>query len=115
MTVRRPSVEGEESAEHTEADERQGEPACCSIVITAVYILRVVGKILYGTCTNEHHLKLTDATWDERFSVICLILAVAGLGLAPLWVSNMIEGGVAPIVDHIHSAAVTVSSCNPFL
>ena len=89
--------------------------ACCSIVITAVYILRVVGKILYGTCTNEHHLQLTDATWDERFSVVCLILAVAGLGLAPLWVSNMIEGGVAPIVNHIHSAAVTVSSCNPFL
>lgn len=89
--------------------------ACCSIVITAVYILRVVGKILYGTCTNEHHLKLTDATWDERFAVICLIVAVAGLGLAPLWVSDMITGGVAPIVNHIHSAAVTVSSCNPFL
>ena len=89
--------------------------ACSSIVITAVYILRVVGKILYGTCTNEHHLKLTDATWDERFSVICLILAVAGLGMAPFWVSDMITTGVAPIVDHIHSAAVTVSSCNPFL
>lgn len=89
--------------------------ACSSIVITAVYILRVVGKILYGTCKNEHHLALTDATWDERFSVICLILAVAGLGLAPLWVSNMISGGVAPIVDHIHAASVTVSSCNPFL
>ena len=26
--------------------------ACTSIVITAVYILRVVGKILYGTCDN---------------------------------------------------------------
>ena len=89
--------------------------ACCSIVITAVYILRVVGKILYGTCTNEHHLKLTDATWDERFAVICLIVAVAGLGLAPLWVSDMITTGVAPIVDHIHNAAVTVSSSNPFL
>ena len=88
--------------------------ACCSIVITAVYILRVVGKILYGTCTNEHHLKLTDATWDERFAVICLILAVAGLGLAPLWVSDMITTGVAPIVDHIHSVAGTVASCNPF-
>ena len=89
--------------------------ACCSIVITAVYILRVVGKILYGTCTNEHHLKLTDATWDERFAVICLIVAVAGLGLAPLWVSDMITTGVAPIVDRIHNAAVTVSSSNPFL
>lgn len=89
--------------------------ACCSIVITAVYILRVVGKILYGTCTNEHHLQLTDATWDERFAVICLILAVAGLGLAPLWVSDMISTGVAPIVDHIQHAAVTISSSNPFL
>lgn len=83
--------------------------ACTSIVVTAVYILRVVGKILYGTCTNEHHLALTDATWDERFSVICLILAVAGLGMAPFWVSDMISTGVAPIIDHIHSASVTVS------
>ena len=88
--------------------------ACCSIVITAVYILRVVGKILYGTCTNEHHLQLTDATWDERFSVICLILAVAALGMAPLWVSDMINTGVAPIVDHIHASGQAVSSCNPF-
>ena len=89
--------------------------ACTSIVITAVYILRVVGKILYGTCKNEHHLQLTDASWDERFSVICLILAVAALGMAPLWVSNMISTGVEPIVNHIHAASVTVSSCNPFL
>ena len=51
--------------------------ACTSIVITAVYILRLVGKILYGTCTNKHHLALTDATWDERFAVICLIVCVA--------------------------------------
>lgn len=89
--------------------------ACCSIVITAVYILRVVGKILYGTCTNEHHLKLTDATWDERFAVICLIVAVAGLGLSPLWMSDMIQTGVAPIVNHIHEASAMVSASNPFL
>ena len=86
--------------------------ACTSIVITAVYILRLVGKILYGTCTNEHHLKLTDATWDERFAVICLIVAVAGLGLAPMWASDMISGGVAPIVEHIGHG---ISSCNPFI
>ena len=89
--------------------------ACTSIVITAVYILRLVGKILYGTCTNKHHLELTDATWDERFAVICLILAVAGLGMAPLWVSNVITDGVAPIVDHIQAAAHQVSTCNPFM
>ena len=75
--------------------------AATSIVITAVYILRVVGKILYGTCTNKEHLKLTDATWDERLAVICLIFAVAGLGLAPFWVSDMISGSVEPIISHL--------------
>ena len=75
--------------------------ATMSIVITAVYILRVVGKILYGTCTNPEHLKLTDATWDERFAVICLIVAVAGLGLAPYWVSHVISGSVEPIISQL--------------
>ena len=75
--------------------------ATMSIVITAVYILRVVGRILYGTCTNEAHLKLTDATWDERFAVICLIAAVAGLGIAPLWISNLISESVAPVIAQL--------------
>lgn len=65
------------------------------IILTAV---RVVGKILYGTCENPEHLKLTDATWDERFTVICLIAAVAGLGLAPFWVSDVISHSVDPII-----------------
>lgn len=64
--------------------------ACTSIVITAVYILRLIGKILYGTCIDQHHLQLIDATWDERLAVIGLIICVAGLGLAPFWISNMI-------------------------
>lgn len=75
--------------------------ATCSIVVTAVYILRVVGKILYGTCDNPEFHKLTDARWDERFTVICLIIAIAGLGLAPLWVSDLISGSVEPIISRL--------------
>src|SRR5574344_1909353 len=75
--------------------------ACTSIVITAVYILRLVGKILYGVCTNKAHLALTDATWDERVAVIVLIVCVAGLGIAPLWISNMISNSVMPIGSNL--------------
>lgn len=75
--------------------------ACTSIVITAVYILRVVGRILYGEPTNEEHKQLSDATWDERFTVICLVICVAAIGIAPMWVSNLIEGGVANIISNI--------------
>ena len=79
--------------------------ATTSIVITAVYILRLVGKILYGTCKNPEHLKLTDATWDERFAVISLVVCVAGLGMFPLWVSTMISDSVGPLVQHISSVS----------
>lgn len=75
--------------------------ACTSIVITAVYILRVVGKILYGEPQNPEHLKLTDATWDERFTVICLIICVAGLGILPMWVSDLITTGASNILQHM--------------
>ena len=76
--------------------------ACCSIVITAVYILRVVGKILFQEVADPHYLELTDATWDERFSVCCLIFCVAALGMAPLWASNVIEDAVGPILSVIN-------------
>ena len=72
--------------------------ACTSIVITAVYILRVVGKLLYGKVVNEHHLALSDANWYERFSTTVLILAIAGIGLAPLWLSDMIRASLDTVI-----------------
>ncbi len=77
--------------------------ACTSIVVTAVYILRTVGFILFGKVTNPHYEELTDATWDEKFAVCCLIFCVAALGSFPLWASDVILDGVAPILQNIAS------------
>lgn len=65
--------------------------ACCSIVITAVYILRVVGKLLFGPVQDKHHLELTDATWWERSSTITLIICVAAIGCFPNFFSDLIK------------------------
>lgn len=75
--------------------------ACTSIVVTAVYILRTVGFILFGKVTNPHYEELTDATWDEKFAVCCLIFCVAALGSFPLWASDVILNGVAPILQNL--------------
>ena len=83
--------------------------ACTSIVVTAVYILRVVGKILFQKVADPHYETLTDATWDERVAVCCLIFCVAGLGMAPLWVSNVIKDAVMPIIDQIHNVSAIAS------
>jgi NADH-quinone oxidoreductase subunit M len=75
--------------------------AVSSIVITAVYILRVVAILLLGPTTNEHYEHLTDAKWFEKASAITLIGSVAAIGLAPFWLSTMIGTSLQPIVDKI--------------
>ena len=75
--------------------------AITSIVVTAVYILRTVGFILFEKVKNPHFEELTDATWDERFAVCCLIFCVAGLGSFPIWASHVISDAVVPILSVI--------------
>ena len=72
--------------------------ACTAIVITAVYILRVVGKMLYGPVYDEHHRELTDAVWHEKFAVITLIVCVAGLGCFPNFFNEIIYDSFSPII-----------------
>ncbi|HLN55955.1 MAG TPA: NADH-quinone oxidoreductase subunit M [Bacteroidales bacterium] len=72
-----------------------------SIVITAVYILRVVAILLLGPTKDPHFEHLPDAKWFEKISVVTLITAVAGIGLAPLWLSTMIGKSLQPIVEKI--------------
>ena len=71
--------------------------AVSSIVITAVYILRVVGKILYGGLQDEHHAHLTDAVWHERLAVVVLIVFIAGIGMYPSFVSDLIRGSLTSL------------------
>ncbi len=80
--------------------------ATCSIVITAVYILRVVGKLLLGPVQDEHHLALTDASWFERLSTVTLILCIAGIGCFPNWINETIQHSFHPIIAAIQAAAL---------
>ena len=93
------------SFEHTDTFHRVFTiVACTSIVITAVYILRVVGKLLFGAVQNEHHRELTDAEWWERLSAITLIVCVAAIGCFPNWISDLIRQGVEPITNLLSQA-----------
>lgn len=78
----------------------------CSIVITAVYILRVVGKLLLGPVQDEHHLALTDATWFERLSTVTLIVCIAGIGCFPNWINETIQHSFAPIIAAIQGGVI---------
>ena len=75
--------------------------ACCSIVITAVYILRVVGKLLFGPVQNEHHRQLTDAAWWEKVSTATLIVCVAVIGCFPNFFASLIKSTFIPDIFRV--------------
>jgi len=75
--------------------------ACSSIVITAVYILRTVGKILYGPVQDQHHIGLSDAAWYEKISAFGLIIAIAAMGMMPFGVSQMISNSLLPVIEKL--------------
>ena len=75
--------------------------ACSSIVITAVYILRVVGTLLLGPITNSQYLELKDAQWFEKVSTITLVSSIAIIGITPFWISTLIHEPLAQMIQHL--------------
>lgn len=72
--------------------------ATTTIVITAVYILRAVGKVMFGPVQDAHHLSLTDATWWEKTAVVTLVLSSVVMGVLPFWMNDMFYQSVLPLV-----------------
>ena len=75
--------------------------AVSSIVVTAVYILRVVGKILLGPVIDEKHSLISDAVWHEKIPIFVLLFTIIAMGVAPLWMSDIIWESLEPIVNKI--------------
>jgi NADH-quinone oxidoreductase subunit M len=75
--------------------------AITSIVITAVYILRVIAILLLGPSLENQYEHMNDAKWYEKISTVTLIACVAAIGLAPFWLSSMIGTSMQPVIDKI--------------
>lgn len=69
------------------------------IVITAVYILRVVGIMLMGPIKNDDYLNLERVTWYEKSGILLLLIPIVGIGVAPLWLSDMILESLQPFIQ----------------
>ncbi len=75
--------------------------AVSSIVVTAVYILRLVGKIMMGPIIDEHHHDLPKATWYEKTGILLLLIPIVAMGVAPLWLSDMITASLQPFIKGV--------------
>lgn len=82
--------------------------AAASIVVTAVYILRAAGKAVMGPIENEHFEQLKDASWNEKFASVLLIVAILSIGIAPFWLYDLIAPDAQLIMENIARSATGI-------
>lgn len=80
--------------------------ACMSIVVTAVYILRAVGKTAMGPTSPLTPLQgergmMSDAKWNERLAAGLLVLGIVAIGIAPFWLNDLINPGSEVIMQKL--------------
>jgi NADH-quinone oxidoreductase subunit M len=76
--------------------------ATMSIVVTAVYVLRGLGKVFYGPIKNSHFEHLGDATIPERLATGVLAGVLIIVGLTPWLFIDLIEGSLMPILNRLN-------------
>jgi NADH-quinone oxidoreductase subunit M len=72
--------------------------AALGIVITAAYVLRVVGQVFFGEFDRAKFPEVGDITPIERVVLIVLGAPLIILGVMPYVMAPMIETGVRPIL-----------------
>ncbi|MCX6197894.1 MAG: NADH-quinone oxidoreductase subunit M [Bacteroidetes bacterium] len=91
--------------------------ACASIVVTAVYILRALGKVMWGPLeiadfgmrnaelntnttgisnnehriTNAEQVPFGDAEWNEKLAAVILIAGIVVIGVAPFLLQALLS------------------------
>ena len=78
--------------------------ACMSIVVTAVYILRAIGKTAMGPITNQNFSLLKDASWNEKLAAALLVTGIVAIGIAPFWLNDLLQPGSEVIIKKLETA-----------
>jgi len=76
--------------------------ATASIVVTAVYILRAIGKVIMGPVEHEAYFEFKDARWNEKTAAIILVAAILVIGITPFLINHLITPGTEAIMGKIN-------------
>jgi NADH-quinone oxidoreductase subunit M len=78
--------------------------AAISIVITASYIIRIIGKVFFGKLPENLEGHIHDITLSEKFAIALLVLVMVGIGLFPSVIVPMVQSGVNHVLTLVGGA-----------
>jgi NADH-quinone oxidoreductase subunit M len=73
--------------------------AAISIVITASYIIRIIGRVFFGAMPahfdqgDDHHAPIGDVTILDKIALAVLCVIMIGIGVYPAIMGNLVASG----------------------
>jgi NADH-quinone oxidoreductase subunit M len=73
--------------------------ASISIVITASYIIRIIGKVFFGPMKEEFEYHVGDVTVRDKVALAMLCVIMITVGVYPSIISGLVSSGVDRILS----------------
>ncbi len=73
--------------------------AVLGIILTAAYVLRVVGQVFFGKFDENRFPGVQDISVLDRVAILSLAVWLVLIGIFPSMMSDVIESGMQPVVD----------------
>ncbi|MGE5222928.1 MAG: complex I subunit 4 family protein [Omnitrophica WOR_2 bacterium] len=73
--------------------------AAISIVITASYIIRIIGRVFYGPMPEEFEHHVGDVTALDKLALAVLCVILIGVGVYPSIMVPLVSSGVANVIQ----------------
>lgn len=80
--------------------------AASGVILAAIYLLRLVGKVLFGPLDKEENKKLKDLSVRELFVLVPVVLIAFFMGIFPGFFTARINATVDGLVDHMDAGHV---------
>ncbi|MBN2148356.1 MAG: NADH-quinone oxidoreductase subunit M [Anaerolineales bacterium] len=78
--------------------------AAISIVITASYIIRIIGRVFFGAMPEEFEHHVGDVTALDKIALVLLCVIMIAIGVAPSVMSPWVSSGVRSILSLLGGA-----------
>ena len=73
--------------------------AAISIVITAAYIIKIIGKVFFGPMSDEFEHHIGDVNVLDKVALVTLCVIMISLGVYPMIMSPLVASGVQSILS----------------
>ncbi len=75
--------------------------AACGVLLSAVYMLWMFQRVIYGPVTHEENEHLPDLTIRERWTLWPAVALVIVMGVVPMWFLKPMEPSVNKLVEQV--------------